>query len=73
MRARDIIRVAGPIIGAVGAVFASHRIGGAWGLVVGFVIFFLTSWIADCVWRRGASVEEIRKDLEARARDTSMP
>ena len=70
MKPRDVIRVAGPLVGAAGFVAAVSLFGGWWGLGAGGVIFLACTSIADLIWRRGASREEIRRDLEDRARDT---
>lgn len=38
-------------------------------LLAGFLAFGLILWIADVAWKRGASPEERRRDLEERVRD----
>jgi hypothetical protein len=69
MRTRLWIRVLGPVIGAVGFVLAVDLIAGLWGYAVGTVFFFGCSLIADWIWRRGASHDEVRQDLEDRVRN----
>jgi hypothetical protein len=64
------IRFAAAVIGAIGAVVAVHAVGGAWGLAAGGGVFFACASISDGLWRLRASREEIRRDLDNRARDT---
>jgi hypothetical protein len=71
MKLRSVIRIAGPIIGAVGFVITVQLVRGLWGYAIGFVVFIACAWISDRMWRRSATPEEIRADLEARARDMS--
>jgi hypothetical protein len=71
MKARNVVRLAGPIVGAAGFVVAVEVLRGLWGFSFGFAVFFACAWIADRVWRRSATPEEVREDLEARSRDTS--
>jgi hypothetical protein len=71
MRARSVIWIAGPLIGAACFVFTVMELRGPWGFVGGFAAFFVCVFIADRIWLRHATGEEIRADLEARARDTS--
>jgi uncharacterized protein (DUF697 family) len=72
MKMRDVIRVAGPVIGSLGFVVAASVVGGVWGYGVGGVVFFGCAWSSDLIWRRDASRDEIRRDLEDRARN-SLP
>jgi hypothetical protein len=67
---RNTIRLAGAVIGAIGAVVAVHVVSGAWGFAAGGGVFLACASISDRLWRRRASREEIRRDLEDRARDT---
>ena len=64
------IRAVGPIVGAAGFVLAASLVPGLWGYAVGAAVFFACSLIADRIWRRRASPEEIRQDLEDRVRNT---
>ena len=73
MKPRDVVWIAGPLIGAACFVIAVTTLRGPWGFVSGFAAFFVCAMIADRVWRRRATHEEIRADLEARARDTGTP
>ncbi|HYZ40486.1 MAG TPA: hypothetical protein VE687_07650 [Stellaceae bacterium] len=66
---RNTIRLGGAVIGAVGGVIAAHVVNGLWGYAAGGVVFLACASISDWIWRRGASREEIRRDLEDRARD----
>jgi hypothetical protein len=70
MKIGDTIRIAGPVIGALGFVGAVQLVEGLWGYAVGGVIFLACASTSDRIWRRGASREEIRRDLEDRAHDT---
>lgn len=65
------LRVLGPVFGVAGFFAAFLLIPGLWGYAVGFAVFFGCSAICDWIWRRNASHEEIRRDLEDRARNTS--
>jgi hypothetical protein len=65
------LRTLGPLIGAAGFFAAFMLMPGLWGYAVGFVVFFVCSAICDWIWRRNASREEIQRDLEDRARNTS--
>ncbi|MER2606219.1 MAG: hypothetical protein ABTQ29_10335 [Siculibacillus sp.] len=38
-------------------------------ILVGFGTFIAIVWIGDAIWKARASEEEIRRDLEERARD----
>ena len=71
MQMRSSIRVAGAIIGAIGFVVATALVQRVWGYAIGAAVFFGCVLISERLWRRGASPEEIRRDLEDRARDTS--
>jgi biopolymer transport protein ExbB/TolQ len=51
---------------AVALVFATHP--PALGIAVGIPVFVLTSLIAERLFRRYASVDEIKRDLEDRVR-----
>jgi hypothetical protein len=66
-----MIRVAGAIIGAIGFVVIVPLVEGLWGYAVGAIVFFGCVSISDRIWRNSASREDIRRDLEDRARDTS--
>jgi len=62
-------RIAGPIIGAVAATRVFGKVGGGWGLVAGPATIIAVSSASESYWRKRASDEEIRKDLEDRARN----
>ena len=64
-----IVRIAGPIIGAVGALAAFWTIRGAWGLFTGFAIFIAIAAFSELFWQAGADPDEIRRDLEDRVRN----
>jgi hypothetical protein len=64
------VRFAGPIIGAACGVTAFVTVNGLWGYVAGGVVFFGCAAISEWIWRRKATPEDIRQDLESRARDT---
>ena len=68
---KDAIRLAGTIAGAALSVVAVFAVGGLWGYLAGAVVFFACATIADRIWRRSATSEEIRRDLEDRARDSA--
>jgi membrane protein implicated in regulation of membrane protease activity len=68
---RNLIRLAGVIFGVVFGLAAMVTVNGLWGFIVGFVVFFGCAAASDWIWRRNATPEEIRQDLENRARDTS--
>jgi UDP-N-acetylmuramyl pentapeptide phosphotransferase/UDP-N-acetylglucosamine-1-phosphate transferase len=61
--------VVGPVVGAAGFVAAVNLVDGLWGFAVGFAVFLGCSWICDRLWRRHASQQEIREDLEDRVRN----
>jgi hypothetical protein len=67
---RNLIRLAGAILGAVCGLAAVVTVNGLWGYIAGGVVFFGCAAISDWIWRRKATQEEIRQDLESRARDT---
>jgi hypothetical protein len=67
----NLIRLAGVLLGVIVGLAAMVSINGLWGFVVGAILFFGCSIVSDRIWRRQASLEEIRQDLENRARDTS--
>ncbi len=70
MKRIDIIRLAGPLIGAVLAVAVAAFIEDAtMALMIGAVIFLLCARIADVLWQRRASQEARRRDLEDRVRN----
>ena len=64
-----IVRIAGPIIGLVGAGVAFWMIRSAWGLFTGGAIFIAASTFSEMFWRAGADPEEIRRDIEDRVRN----
>jgi hypothetical protein len=66
---RNLIRLAGAVLGALGFIVAASLIHGAWRFVVGTAVFFVYTFISDRIWGRHASREGIRQDLEDRARD----
>jgi hypothetical protein len=68
---RNLIRLAGVIIGVVFGLAAIFTVNGLWGFIVGGVVFFGCAAASDWIWRRNATPEKIRQDLENRARDTS--
>jgi len=67
---RNLVRLAGPILGAVGGVAVTAIVSGVWGLVAGGVVFLGCAAASDWIWRRKASHEEIRQDIEKRVRNT---
>ena len=67
----NLIRLAGVIAGAVFGLLTMVTISGLWGFIVGGIVFFGCAAVSDRIWRRKASPEEIRQDLESRARDAS--
>ena len=68
---RNLIRLLGAIFGAVFGVAAMILVTGLWGIVLGGLVFLGCAATSDWIWRRGASPEEIRQDLEDRTRNTS--
>ena len=69
MRAQ-IVRFAIGILFAVLAVFAWLRLGGGWSSWIAlFVIFVVGSTLAEWIFRRLATAEAIRDDLEDRVRN----
>ena len=66
-----LIRLAGALVGAAAGVAAAFGIDGAWGFLAGGVVFLGCTALSDWIWRRKATPEETRKDLEDRARDRS--
>jgi F0F1-type ATP synthase assembly protein I len=67
----NLVRVAGVVLGAVLGVTALMAINGPWGLVAGGAVFFGCAVASDRIWRRKATPEELRQELEDRARDIS--
>jgi hypothetical protein len=67
---RSFIRLAGAILGAVCGVAAVVTVNGPWGYMAGGAAFFGCAAISEWIWRRKATQEEIRQDLESRVRDT---
>ena len=67
---RNLIRLSGAILGAIGGVAAMMAVDGAWGLVAGGIVFFGCAAASDWIWRRKATREEIRQDIEERVRNT---
>ena len=68
---RNLIRLAGVIFGVVFGFAAMAIVNGLRGFIVGVVVFLGCSAASDWIWRRNATPEEIRQDLESRTRDTS--
>ena len=68
---RNLVRLLGAIFGAVFGVAAMIIVAGLWGIVFGGLVFFGCTATSDWIWRRGASPEEIKQDLEDRTRNTS--
>ncbi len=64
-----IVRIAGPLLGATGAVAAFWFFGGTWGFFTGFAIFIAATTFSALYWQAGAEPDEIRKDLENRVRN----
>ena len=68
---RNLVRLAGVIFGVVFGFAAMAIVNGLWVFIVGGVVFFGCSAASDWIWRRKATPEEIRQDLESRTRDRS--
>lgn len=69
MKPHDMVRLAGPLAGVAGALLVFAVLGGVAGLAVAAAIFLICCAISESWWRRRASREEIRQDLERRVRD----
>jgi len=71
---RNLVRLAGPILGAVCGVAVMALVNGSWdfpwGLIAGGVVFLGCAAGSDWIWRRKATGQEIRQDLEDRTRNT---
>jgi hypothetical protein len=67
---RNLVRLAGPCLGAVCGVATMVMVNGLWGFILGGAVFIGCAAVSDWIWRRKATREEIRQDLEDRARDT---
>lgn len=63
---RAALRTLGPVVGAV-ATFGS--LGGAWGMVAAAGVFLAFATLSEFCWRRRATPEEMRADLEDRVRN----
>ncbi len=66
---RVVLRTLGPLIGAAAAVAAFGALGGLWGMIAGAGVFLAFSTLSEFYWRRGATREDIRRDLEDRVRN----
>jgi hypothetical protein len=67
---RNLVRLAGPCLGAGCGVATMVMVNGLWGLTLGGAVFFGCAAVSDWIWRRKATREEIRQDLEDRVRNT---
>jgi hypothetical protein len=67
---RNLVRLAGPLLGAVCGVAVISIVNDSWGLVAGGVVFLGCAAGSDWIWRRKATGEQIRQDLEDRTRNT---
>ena len=67
---RNLVRLAGPLLGAVCGVAVISIVNDSWGLVAGGIVFFGCAAASDWIWRRKATREEIRQDIEERVRNT---
>jgi hypothetical protein len=68
---RNLVRLAGVILGVIFGFAAMAIANGPWGFILGVAVFFSCSVASDWIWRRNATPAEIRQDLESRTRDTS--
>ena len=68
MRPRDMIPLMGALVGIAGFFAAMLVVGGIAGMVTGFCAFFACAAVSWKIWQRGASPEEIRRELEDRVR-----
>jgi hypothetical protein len=68
---RNLIRLAGVIFGVVFGFAVMVIVGGLWGFIAGGAVLYGCSAASDWIWRRNATPEEIRQDLESRVRDKS--
>ncbi len=71
MRPRDTIPLIGALVGIAGFFAAMFLIGGIAGMITGFCVFLACAAVSRQIWQRGASPEQIRRDLEDRVR--SLP
>jgi hypothetical protein len=67
---RNWIRLAGPCLGAVCGLATMVMVNGPWGFILGGAVFLGCAVVSDRIWRRRATREEIRQDLEDRVRNT---
>jgi len=63
------VRIAGPLIGVAGAVAIVAGVGANWGFLAGAAFFVAVTTITERFWRRRATADEIRTDLEDRVRN----
>jgi hypothetical protein len=66
---RNLVRLAGPCLGAVCGVATMIMVSGWWGMILGGAVFLGFAAVSDWIWRRKATREEIRQDLEDRVRN----
>ena len=72
MRPRAVIPLIGALIGIAGFFAAMFLVGGIAGMMTGFCVFLACATVSWQIWQRGASPEEIRRELEDRVRN-SLP
>jgi|GEM_PF-6490758 len=66
MPAHEWVRLAGPFAGVGLFLLIAARLEGWAGLILGMVAFFAASVASERYWRRRASPEDVRRDLEER-------
>jgi hypothetical protein len=59
------------ILGVIFGFAAMAIVNSLWGFILGVAVFFGCSAASDWIWRRNATPEEIRQDLESRTRNNS--
>ena len=64
-----LVRLAAALAGVVVFLALFAAIGGAGGLLAGFAGAGATWWLGERIWRRVATAEERRADLEDRVRN----
>ena len=65
----NLVRLAGPRLGAVCGVATMMMVNGWGGMILGGAVFLGCAAASDWIWRRKATREEIRQDLEDRVRN----
>jgi hypothetical protein len=64
-----MIRLLGAAFGVATAGLAFVLVPGVSGIVAGFLAFLICTSVAELMWRRRSTADEIRRDLEDRVRN----